>query len=119
MPEELRQRLVDAAARSGRSLNSELVHRLESSLDAEAGSRYSARIRRSMRSSSTRGERSMHRRRTRRRLILAGVVAALATAAGVTAVALGPSSPQAVPAGGEMSAALGQHLAQLRQAVPG
>jgi hypothetical protein len=61
----------------------------------------------------------MHRRRTRRRLILAGVVAALATAAGVTAVALGPSSPQAVPAGGEMSAALGQHLAQLRQAVPG
>ena len=36
MPEPLRERLVDAAARSGRSLNGELVHRLEQSLDPPA-----------------------------------------------------------------------------------
>ena len=33
MPESLRERLVDAAASSGRSLNAELVHRLERSLE--------------------------------------------------------------------------------------
>src|SRR4051795_6831913 len=32
MPEELRRRLAASAARSGRSLNAELVHRLERSL---------------------------------------------------------------------------------------
>jgi len=32
MPEELRQRLAASAAQSGRSLNAELVHRLERSL---------------------------------------------------------------------------------------
>src|SRR5215218_3260526 len=49
MPEELRPRLVEAAARAGRSLNAELVHRLERSLDEEPaapGRRYFGRIER-------------------------------------------------------------------------
>jgi hypothetical protein len=122
MPEDLRQRLADAASRSGRSLNSELVHRLESSLERETQRDYGARLRRvvhrSVRS-TTRGERSMHHRRLRRRLIAVGVLAALVATAAVTAVAVGPSSPQAAPASGELPSLVQRRIEQLRQAVPG
>jgi hypothetical protein len=60
----------------------------------------------------------MQRRRVRR-LVAAGVLTALGLTAGITAVALGPSSSQSAPAAGEGPQALSQHLAQLRQAVPG
>ena len=36
MPLEVRERLVDAASRAGRSLNAEIVHRLEQSLEEES-----------------------------------------------------------------------------------
>jgi hypothetical protein len=60
----------------------------------------------------------MQRRRVRR-LAAAGVLTALGLTAGITAVVLGPSSSQSAPAAGEGPQALSQHLAQLRQAVPG
>jgi hypothetical protein len=61
----------------------------------------------------------MHQRRFRRRLLAAGVLAALVVAAAVSAVFVDSSSPQAAPAGGEGPQALERHLAQLMQAVPG
>jgi hypothetical protein len=62
----------------------------------------------------------MHHRRLRRRLIAAGVQAALVATAAVTAVALGPSSSlQAAPASGELPSGAQRRLAQLRQALPG
>ncbi len=57
----------------------------------------------------------------RRRQILAGSVSGLlVVAAAVVALSLsGAAQPAAAPSGGEMPTALGQHLAKLRQAVPG
>jgi hypothetical protein len=123
MPEELRQRLADAAARSGRSLNSELLHRLERSLEHEATRQVPAwlRVSRVARGTTTGGENAMHGRRARRRLLAVGALAAIAASAAVTAVVMGPSSsPQAVRAEqGEGPQALQRHLAKLKQAVPG
>ena len=44
MPQQLRERLVASAERHGRSLNSELLHRLERSLEAEARAPFLARV---------------------------------------------------------------------------
>src|SRR6476646_1765525 len=44
MPEQLRQRLVASAEEHGRSLNSELLHRLEKSLETESRAPVAARI---------------------------------------------------------------------------
>src|SRR5215208_4469365 len=83
MPEDLRQRIVDAAAASGRSLNAELVSRIEASLDAEerpARSRGIHRlVPRSSRGASSQESTSMETP-ARRRLLAVGVLAALAVA---------------------------------------
>jgi hypothetical protein len=49
MPEELRERLVDAAATTGKSLNREIVDRLEQSLDARSHPQGEDRTMRSLR----------------------------------------------------------------------
>ena len=49
MPQHLRERLVASAEQHGRSLNSELLHRLERSLEAEARAPFFARIAMSLR----------------------------------------------------------------------
>ncbi|HSL65103.1 MAG TPA: Arc family DNA-binding protein, partial [Gaiellaceae bacterium] len=120
MPVELRERLQAAASRSGRSLNRELVHRLEQSLEAEDRrvSRTRERVLR-LRPRAPREGSSMSRR-TRHVLAAVGLVVA-AVAAIAAAIAIPGSSTQARTAGdGEFAgAALGQHLAELRQAVPG
>jgi hypothetical protein len=117
MPEELRERLADAAARSGQSLNLELVQRLERSLEQErstARSMWGIRhVRRLIRGATSQGETYMHIR-ARRRLVAVGVLTALAVGiAGVTALVLGPATPQAAKARGEGPPAL------LKAAMPG
>jgi hypothetical protein len=123
MPEELRQRLADAAARSGRSLNSELLHRLERSLEHEAARQVPAwlRVPGLARGTISGGENAMHRRSARRRLLAVGAVAAIAASAAVTAAVMGPSSsPEAVRAEqGEGPRALQRHLDKLKRAMPG
>jgi sugar lactone lactonase YvrE len=71
MPEELRMRLTDAANEAGRSLNREIVHRLEESLDGGSSSARTGR---------RQGEVLGMGSRTRRRasIVLVAVVAAIA-----------------------------------------
>src|SRR4051812_19224423 len=64
MPEELRQRLADAARTSERSLNREIVLRLDASFDAEPSV------------NRVRGERQMRIHKGRRALVVLAVVAA-------------------------------------------
>ncbi|MGE5692136.1 MAG: Arc family DNA-binding protein [Pseudomonadota bacterium] len=122
MPVELRDRLREAASTGGRSLNAELVHRLAKSLEAEAhepapdtSRPTSTRLRRALPSMEGR---SMTRR-TRQALF-----AVLLAGAAVAAIAAMVSTPGSMPtvnarAGGELGSALGAHLEQLREAVPG
>jgi hypothetical protein len=113
MPERLREQLTAAAARSGRSLNAELVHRLERSLEEEAqAARRPAFPRR-------KGE-GMRPRLTWRWLAAAGVLAAIAIA-GAAFIPGGGGSSAAPPLEleGEMPTALAQHLAKFKQALPG
>lgn len=103
LPEPLRERLVHAAERSGRSLNAELVHRLERSLDPwGASKRRAAEAVGSVRSAPG-AQRAI--------AALAGAAAALALAAGATqrqqdAPASKPSAATGlgVPADGQMYA---------------
>ena len=132
MPTHLRERLTDATAESGRSLNAEIVNRLEKSLADNPGvfRRLGLRISGVWKAPGeriTRERRSMTpkytnpRRTARRRRVVIGVaaVAALATAAlAVGALMFDSSSQTAAPAGmlGEAarevpSAALRQKLA--------
>src|ERR671910_508234 len=126
MPTHLRERLTDATAESGRSLNAEIVNRLEESLadnpgvfrrlglrtpGGRLGSGYPAR-----RNMSPKYRNS--RRATRRRRLVFGAVAVvvvLTTAMVVGALSLGPSSQTASPAlaqeGYELSPAMRQKLA--------
>ena len=57
--------------------------------------------------------------RRRRQALAAAAIALLACSALVGGLMLSGGAPAAAPAGGELPTALGQHLAQLRQAVPG
>ena len=132
MPTHLRERLTDATAESGRSLNAEIVSRLEQSLADNPGvvRRLGLRISgawKALGERITRERRSMTpkhtnpRRAARRRRVVIGVaaVAAVATAAlAVGALMFDSSSQTAAPAGmlGEAarevpSAALRQKLA--------
>ena len=121
MPLELRERLVESARGADRSLNAEIVRRLERSLEEEqAGAvrpKYlRARIRAAKESHEGRG---MTRKRLR--LGLVGLVAlALVAAAAMMAGVFGSSgsSSQAVMVEAETPPALAQHLAKLRQALP-
>ena len=107
----MRERLAEAAGRSERSLNSEILDRLEGSLQERPARR--GFLRRNL-GTGTRSEgRTMHSRRMRRRLIAVAAVVALAATA-VVAGHLANSSPStAAPAarGGEVPAALAKKLA--------
>jgi hypothetical protein len=111
MPEHLREQLASAAARSGRSLNAELVHRLERSLAKEPGFLRRLGLRQ--------GEGSMRRRSLRRWSVAAGVLASTMIMVFSAFVLNGaaPAGP-AVEAEG-MPTALAGHLAALKQAMPG
>jgi Arc-like DNA binding domain len=80
LPHPLRDRLVEAAAESGRSLNAELVHRLERSLDPWGGRR-----RRAAAAAAT-CVRAVGTPPRRRPLIAFAATAALAIAVGATQV---------------------------------
>jgi hypothetical protein len=118
MPEELRERLADAAGRSQRSLNSEILRRLEESLDERPPRRRA--LARHL-GAHTRSEgRDMHSRRRRRRLVAVAAVAVLAAVA-VVAGHLANSSPStAAPAapGGELPPALAKKLAASAKFAP-
>jgi hypothetical protein len=109
MPTHLREQLKAAAARSGRSINAELVHRLERSFADERGAleRLKERL----------GEGRMRRRTVWRWSAAAGVLAS-ATAVAVAAVALNGAAPAAPVGEAEMPTALAAHLAKLKQAAP-
>jgi hypothetical protein len=109
MPQALREQLLAASRKTGRSLNAELVYRLEQSLKED-----SRAVRR--RAIPTRGDR-MRIRITRRRLLAAGGLTALAIAG--AALIPGGGRTAAPSVRDEMPTALAGHLEKLRQAVPG
>jgi hypothetical protein len=115
MPEELRPRLVDAAARAGRSLNAELVHRLERSLEENPtpDRRYFGRMKRPR--STRQGRRQLMTRR-RKRLALSGFAALVLVAAATAFAVLSASGGASEAARGEAETppALAAHLAQLK-----
>ena len=74
MPEELRVRLVEAAQAEGRSLNREIVHRLEESVEARVPSERPGRV-------LNRGEYMRYRRR--RLAVVAAAALALVVSAAV------------------------------------
>jgi Arc-like DNA binding domain len=123
MPLDVRERLVEAAARAGRSLNSEIVDRLERSLEEESPN--------AARPSSTRAGKSGSREslegrgmsRQRLRLGLVGLAAlVLVAVAAIMGGLRGSTTSSGQVAGaevGEMPNALANHLATLRQAMPG
>ena len=128
MPTHLREQLTDATTESGRSLNAEIVNRLEESLADNPGvfRRLGLRISDAWRATGERiprERRSMSpeknsRRATRRRRLVFGAVAAavvLTTAMVVGALSLNPKSQTASPAfaqeGYELSPAMRQKLA--------
>jgi Arc-like DNA binding domain len=90
MPESLRRRLVEAAGQSGRSINQEIVTRLEESLERSGGRRRARRYHRVLRPVPnasrdrviipSREGMTMTRRRLRRRFATAGVLAGVAAA---------------------------------------
>jgi Arc-like DNA binding domain len=116
MPIALRDRLVAAASRSERSINSEIVARLEASLDAddlEPSPRTRDRVRH-----LSRGIVMTRRRRHGLAALAATLLVAIAAAAGITlsgtSVAQGPDVGEQ-----EFPTALAGHLDKLRQTVPG
>ena len=110
MPEHLRDRLKAAAERSGRSLNAELVYRLERSLAREQ--RVLGRLRLQL------GEGCMQRRTLRRWSIAAGVLAS-AMVVGFSAFVLNGATPAGPAVEAEMPTATAAHLAELKKAAPG
>jgi hypothetical protein len=110
MPQALREQILAASQRTGRSLNAELVYRLEQSLEEDSRAVRARAI-------STRGDR-MRTRTTRRWLLAAGVLTTLALG-GAALIPGGGSSSAAPSAGDELPTALAGHLADLRQALPG
>jgi hypothetical protein len=109
MPVELRERLLEASHRSDRSLNAEIVDRLERSCRPTLARRAAAALRTVP---AMRGEGFM---KGRLRLTLAALsVLVLAGATVLLAVASGPSKttrPSTVITAGEMPSALARHLA--------
>jgi hypothetical protein len=110
MPQALREQLLAASKETGRSLNAELVNRLEQSLKED-----SRAVRR--RAIPTRGNR-MRTRITRRWLLAAGVLTALAFA-GAALIPGGGGSSAAPSVADELPTALAGHLGTLRESVPG
>ena len=133
MPTHLRERLKDAAEESGRSLNAEIVSRLDQSLADNPGAvrRLGSRLSGVWTAPGERitGERrsmgpNKNPRRARRRRVVLGVAAFAAVAASALGAALlldGSSSPTAAPAGQEafeLSPALAKKLAAAQRFAP-
>jgi Arc-like DNA binding domain len=130
MPQHLREQLTAASKEAGRSLNAELVHRLERSLehDARAASRRTLLFRKG--EQMGRGMSPKHinlRRRARRRRLAFGAAAliALVSASLIAAASMRDSSAgataQAVPGGAverELSPALTKKLARSTRFSP-
>jgi hypothetical protein len=116
MSDELRERLVATAARSGRSLNREIVDRLQASLDEETANadHRHARPARAKRLSQIGGQMT----RRRRHALAAFAVVLVAAAAAIAGVTLSGSGATQARGGGELPTALGAHLATLAQAAP-
>jgi hypothetical protein len=110
MPAHLREQLVGAAARSGRSLNAELVHRVEQSLARDQGAVRRLALRP--------GEGSMRRRTLRRWSVAAGVLAS-AMIVGFSALVLNGAAPTGPAVEAEMPTAQAAHMAELKRAAPG
>ena len=122
MPLDVRERLVDAASRAGRSLNAEIVHRLERSLEDESPNAARPSNERAGNSGLRESLEGRGMSRKRLRLGLVGLVALVLVA--IAAIMGGlrgstSSSPAAGAEVGEMPTALANHLATLRQAMPG
>jgi hypothetical protein len=113
MPQHLREQLAAAAARSGRSLNAELVHRLERSLAHDSG------VWGRLTSALGPGEGSMRRRVLWRTSLGVGVVASAMVAVFAAFVLNGASTAAPAVENEGMPTALAGHLAKLKQAVPG
>jgi Arc-like DNA binding domain len=114
MPFELRERLVESARRSDRSVNAEIVHRLERSLEELPPG-----AARPSNSKESREGRGMTRKRLR--LAVAGLVALVLVAAFAAIMGGGSgsgSSSQAVGMELEMPPAAAKHLADLKKALP-
>ncbi len=124
MPQHLREQLTAASKAAGRSLNAELVHRLERSLeeDARAASRRTLLFRKG--EGMRRGTKHINpRRRARRRRLALGVAAVLALVSTSLIVAAmrdsaGPTAVRAAEVEGELSPALRTKLARFSPAEP-
>jgi hypothetical protein len=124
MPQHLREQLTAASKEAGRSLNAELVHRLERSLeeDTRAARRRTLLFRKGER--MRRGTKHINlRRRARRRRLALGVAVALALVATSVIVAAmrgsaGPTAVRAAEVEGELSPALRTKLARFSPAEP-
>ena len=116
MPAELGERLRGVAARSGRSLNREIVARLDASLEtaADEGAGGDTRGRRVPAHTDRGRGRGMTRRR-RQALVAAGI-AILAASALVATITLSGSSTAAPAGGNGFSSAFNSHLGSLRAA---
>jgi Arc-like DNA binding dprotein len=119
MPHELRDRLVEAAARAGRSLNSEIVERLEESLlDERSETSRDGDARAARARSHVEEGRRMSRRR--KQGLAAAAVVLLAAAAVVAGIVItGSPMAEGEEAEQEVPTALGRHLDKLKEAVPG
>ena len=113
MPQHLREQLTAASKQAGRSLNAELVHRLERSLEEDARA---ARRRRLI--GLTKGEGMRPRIVWRRPVVAVAIVSVLALAAAAFMLR-GSETTAAVPVEAEGAPpALAAHLAKLKQALP-
>jgi Arc-like DNA binding domain len=121
MPLELRERLLAAATRADRSLNAEIVHRLERSL--EENDRIAVPLMRTRArkqgSKESREGRGMNRKRLRLGVVGLAALVLVAAAAIMGGVSGSDSTAQtASPELGEGPPALGKHLASLQKALP-
>jgi hypothetical protein len=128
MPQRLREQLKAAADRSGRSLNAELVDRLERSLAQDAGA--FERLRRRLitpRRTRMSLKDAIHQRRARGLVVRVGAAAGLVAVALVAAMLMSGSSTQSAPAPqlaqaaeeGVISSALKEKLASSARFSPG
>jgi hypothetical protein len=119
MPRELRERLLESAHRAERSLNAEIVDRLERSLEESVEARSACARAGRFGSGESQEGRGMTRKRLRLGLVGLVALTLVATAAIVGGVTGSESSSQAVvSAEFEGPPALAKHLAKLSQALP-
>ena len=114
MPQHLREQLTAASKDAGRSLNAELVHRLERSLEEDARA---ARRRRPIR--LMKGDRMRPRIVWRRPVVAIAIVSLLALSAAAFMLRGSTTTTTAAPVEAEGGPpALTAHLAKLAQALP-